>query len=76
MTEKPPTWEAYTAMQFKLEREVAALKQDLNKWKYHANNPTHREQELFDKSLFVAAEKILMLENRVEELEKQLNETK
>ena len=64
MTDKPPTWEQYTSMQFKLERDAAALKQDLNKWKYHATN-------LQDQS-----SRIAWLENRVEELEKQINEIK
>lgn len=64
MTDKPPTWEQYTSMQFKLEREIAGLKADCGKWKYHAT-------QLQDQSTRIA-----WLENRVEELEKQINEIK
>lgn len=60
MTDKPPTWEQYTSMQFRLERELSAWKADCKKWKYHATN-------LQDQS-----SRIAWLENRVEELEKQI----
>ena len=60
MTDTPHTWEQYTSMQFKLEREAAGYKQDRDKWKYHAT-------KLQDQSTRIA-----WLENRVEELEKQV----
>ena len=60
MDNKPPTWEQYTSMQFKFEREIAGLKADCGKWKYHAT-------QLRDQS-----SRIAWLEARVEELEKQI----
>lgn len=60
MSDKPPTWEQYTAMQFKLERELSVWKADCKKWKYAA-------LQLQDQS-----SRIIWLENRIEELEKQI----
>ena len=64
MTDTPPTWQQYTAMQFKLERENVTAKADANKWRYQA-------MKLQDQSARIA-----WLENRVAELEKQVNETR
>ena len=60
MTSQPPTCEQYTAMQFKLERELSVWKADCKKWKYAA-------QKLQDQS-----SRITWLENRIVELEKQI----
>ena len=62
MSSRPPTWEDYTSMQFRLEREISVLKADCNKWKYQA-------QDLMDQS-----SRITWLENRIAELERQVNE--
>lgn len=63
MSKKPPTWESYTAMQFKLEREIAEIKGDRNKYKYAWSK--YQDQSA----------RIAWLENKVTELERQVNET-
>lgn len=60
MTNTPPTWAEYTKMQFELEQKIAVLKADCSKWKYQL-------QALRDQSA-----RITWLENRVAELEKQV----
>lgn len=64
MKSDPPTWEQYTKMQFGLERELVTAKADANKWRYQV-------MKLKDQS-----SRITWLENRVAELERQVNEVK
>ncbi len=64
MTDKPPTYKDMVEQQFKHQREIAELRGDRNKWRYHAT-------QLQDQSTRIA-----WLENHVAELEKRLEMVK
>ncbi len=74
MTDKPPTWEQYTSMQFKLERESAGYKQDRDKWKFHATDLVDQRGTIDNlrKERSKLSNRIRDLELTIKKLEKQV----